>query len=725
MTVSIIIPVYNGANYLREAIDSALAQTYPYCEILVINDGSGDNGATEAIALSYGNKIRYFSKENGGVASALNLGIKEMRGRFFSWLSHDDVYLPDKCRSQVIFWQNCSEARAVVYSDFDVIDAEGRRTTGKPLPTLSSDDAVYRIWGESFLNGCSMLIPRTLLQEAGGFRQDLSTTQDYDLWLRLAHTASFRHLPDVVLLSRRHAEQGSRLRTHKKECITLFSAYVPTLAEHSRTRPGGFKAAAPLLAFGISRRIGDYGGLCAKAFRKAFTSALEPPERRMLIFHLLPLLPSLCLRLTWLQFPQAGRDSIRTVAQKLSRAKNTFITAVRDGGLRSALSKTYQYASRIIHRIGRVSQAVPTPINGLKRAAQHPLTVILDHDAGGGALAFREHFAKQQTAEGTDILIWQYLHGTGFYLFELRTANRRRLFRARTLERATAFVRATDPDTLFFNNIAGWPRIADTLAVLPSLCRGKCTLKIFLHDYFALCPAYPLLNRQGVFCGVPIPPNPCRHCLPGHPLVACHEGMNIETWRALWGKFLSCADELLAADPSVKELFSRVYPEPAKKIRITPLEPLCCWEPLPLPEPDGSPTIGIIGHITRHKGAKLVEDLIRLAELRNSRLRFVVIGSLESPLRSSRLRVTGPYRHENLPALLRAHGITVCLVPSPLPETFCYVAQEIEMLGLPLVCLDLGAQGARARHYTKGFPAPTPNAEGCLQGILQACNKTL
>ena len=67
INVSMIIPVYNGANYLREAIDSALAQTCPDCEVLVINDGSTDNGATEAVALSYGDKIRYFSKENGGL----------------------------------------------------------------------------------------------------------------------------------------------------------------------------------------------------------------------------------------------------------------------------------------------------------------------------------------------------------------------------------------------------------------------------------------------------------------------------------------------------------------------------------------------------------------------------------------------------------------------------------------------------------------------------------
>ena len=94
--VSIIIPVFNGANYLREAIDSALKQTYENIEVLVINDGSDDNGKTEAIARSYGDKLRYFHKENGGVASALNLGIKEMAGEYFSWLSHDSQLEQDE-----------------------------------------------------------------------------------------------------------------------------------------------------------------------------------------------------------------------------------------------------------------------------------------------------------------------------------------------------------------------------------------------------------------------------------------------------------------------------------------------------------------------------------------------------------------------------------------------------------------------------------------------------
>ena len=90
--VSVIIPVYNGSNYLSDAINSALSQTYSNLEIIIVNDGSSDNGKTKEIALSYGNKIKYIEKENGGVSSALNTGIKNMTGEYFSWISHDDIF---------------------------------------------------------------------------------------------------------------------------------------------------------------------------------------------------------------------------------------------------------------------------------------------------------------------------------------------------------------------------------------------------------------------------------------------------------------------------------------------------------------------------------------------------------------------------------------------------------------------------------------------------------
>ncbi len=101
--VSVIIPFYNGVEWLEEAVQSVLDQTYKNFEILVINDGSPEDVA--GFLSKYGGKIRYFYKENGGSATARNLGLKEARGEYYALLDSDDVWLPEKTKSQIAFME--------------------------------------------------------------------------------------------------------------------------------------------------------------------------------------------------------------------------------------------------------------------------------------------------------------------------------------------------------------------------------------------------------------------------------------------------------------------------------------------------------------------------------------------------------------------------------------------------------------------------------------------
>jgi glycosyltransferase involved in cell wall biosynthesis len=206
--VSIIIPVYNGSRYLREAVDSALGQTYRNCEVIIVNDGSTDGGKTEEIALSYGSRIRYFAKENGGVATALNRGIREMRGEFISWLSHDDVYYPHKIQSQIDSMSH-EQPPVVLYSDYDIIDADStyiRTNRSGPVDPDQFRLALVTSWP---INGCTALIPHACIRSAGMFNEQLMTTQDYDLWFRMARHCRFKHSNDILIRSRYHSQQGT------------------------------------------------------------------------------------------------------------------------------------------------------------------------------------------------------------------------------------------------------------------------------------------------------------------------------------------------------------------------------------------------------------------------------------------------------------------------------------------------------------------------------------
>lgn len=226
--VSILIPVYNGANYLVQAIESALCQTYQNKEIIVINDGSSDDGKTDSIAKSYGDKIRYVSKENGGVATALNAGIRVARGMYVSWLSHDDLYGCNKIERQISYVMNSEDNSAIIYSDYDAIDSFGKIVSSIRRSEDVSGDYFENIIISLFrsdIHGCSMLIPKACFEEVGYFDESLRTTQDYNLWFRFFHHGyKFRHIPESLICSRWHSEQGthSMSELHVREVEELY-----------------------------------------------------------------------------------------------------------------------------------------------------------------------------------------------------------------------------------------------------------------------------------------------------------------------------------------------------------------------------------------------------------------------------------------------------------------------------------------------------------------------
>ena len=219
--VSIVIPVYNGANYMREAIDSAIAQTYKNIEIIVVNDGSTDNGETEKIDLSYGDKINYYYKENGGCASALNYGISKMKGEWFSWLSHDDVYFPTKIESQVnkIINNKLNVFNTILICGSNVIDANGKevilRLKNKREERFNSNQIFSTYMCGNSLNGCALLIPKIALDKVGEFRTDYKYILDWIYWIELSLLGyQFYKYPDVLVKNRRHNEQVSVKKRH-------------------------------------------------------------------------------------------------------------------------------------------------------------------------------------------------------------------------------------------------------------------------------------------------------------------------------------------------------------------------------------------------------------------------------------------------------------------------------------------------------------------------------
>ena len=218
--VSIVIPVYNGQKYLACAIDSALSQTYRNIEVLVIDDGSTDK--TPEICASYGKKIRYLKKKNGGVATALNYGIDNMKGDYFSWLSHDDLYHKDKIMVEINELSKLKDPKSLITCGWTRIDENGKSlddSDSQPYIVEISkytdkqlQSPLFALLKGGCIFGCSLLIHKSHFERVGKFNPAL-LTNDYDLWFRMMRNSKLYFVREQYAFKRIHKEQDTNTKS--------------------------------------------------------------------------------------------------------------------------------------------------------------------------------------------------------------------------------------------------------------------------------------------------------------------------------------------------------------------------------------------------------------------------------------------------------------------------------------------------------------------------------
>lgn len=202
--VSIIIPAYNAAPYIKETLDSVFAQTYPHYQVIVINDGSPDSQELELVLAPYRDRVIYITQENRGLAGARNTGLRSATGKYVSLLDADDIWLPNYLTAQMQFIHD--------HPEFDLVYCNARFFgdsvyAGKDFMSVcpSTGEATARA---IIARRCHVFVSVTARREVLlriGFDESLRSCEDFDCWLRFT-AAGFKigYHREILVLYRKH-----------------------------------------------------------------------------------------------------------------------------------------------------------------------------------------------------------------------------------------------------------------------------------------------------------------------------------------------------------------------------------------------------------------------------------------------------------------------------------------------------------------------------------------
>lgn len=210
--VSIVLPIYNGEQYMASSIESVQKQTYKNWELIIVDDCSTDN--TENIAKKYtlmDKRIKYYKNEsNLKLPRNLNRGFQIAKGNFLTWTSDDNIYYPTAIKEMVIELQKTKTE--FVFADCDIIDECGNKIE----VICGPKNYQQAIWGSNFVGAC-FLYTRSLYENIGEYDPTLYLVEDYDYWLRIFANYQVSHISHKLYGYRKHA--GALSSTEKQERI--------------------------------------------------------------------------------------------------------------------------------------------------------------------------------------------------------------------------------------------------------------------------------------------------------------------------------------------------------------------------------------------------------------------------------------------------------------------------------------------------------------------------
>lgn len=221
--ISVNIPCYNSAAFIRETLESVLSQTYGDFEIIVMDDGSSDD--TAKIVKSFtDSRVKYFYKDNEGLSETRNKGIAISSGEYIAFLDHDDLWLPDKLEKQIALFKK-KDGLGVVFSDFFLLKNGCRESATyfskcQPKRGYIFDDLLFDEAG--FICISTVMIRKAIFEEVGYFKKEFESGEECEFFLRAAKDNEFDYIDEPLASYRLHAGNFSnRKDIYVKEAFDI------------------------------------------------------------------------------------------------------------------------------------------------------------------------------------------------------------------------------------------------------------------------------------------------------------------------------------------------------------------------------------------------------------------------------------------------------------------------------------------------------------------------
>jgi len=267
--VSVILPVYNRAWCIGQAVDSVLAQTYGNRELIVVDDGSTDG--TDRLLHQYGGQISVIRQPNRGVSAARNRGVRATCGDLIAFLDSDDLWLPEKLARQTAFFQDHPETR--ICQTEEIWIRNGIRVNPRVRHQKPSGDIFARSLALCLVSPSAVMLERGLFQETGGFDESLPAAEDYDMWLRIGARLPVFLIEEPLVVKRGgHPDQLSKTPGIDRYRIRALEK----LLEGEKLTPEQRRAAAEAL----QKKCAVYAGGCKKRGRIAEAGYYETLAER-------------------------------------------------------------------------------------------------------------------------------------------------------------------------------------------------------------------------------------------------------------------------------------------------------------------------------------------------------------------------------------------------------------------------------------------------------------